>query len=336
MGGTDWKRVGLGVATGGMSEVPRQYSAMRGGNDYGTGKGGGKNGGPQPPDFAGAANEQSRLSHNDVNGTFGGAQWSQGPDGRWTLNTQMAPELRSAAGNLMGQIQNTPDAGAARDQAIDSAYRMQTSRLDPRFSQARSALETQLTNQGFSRGDEGWNRGMDEFNRGQNDAYQQALLGAQSGAGNTAYAQTLAAAMQPYQQLGAIQNMGEGMGRQALAGAQSPDLLSALTSAYGGQLQNYGIQQQNKNSMMSGAASLGPLIAASDESLKQDIVRSDLEVIPGVPYAEWRWKRDGTKGHGVIAQDLEKVRPDLVVMHPAGYRLVNYCGLALAAMEVSR
>jgi hypothetical protein len=261
MGGTDWKRVGLGVATGGMSEVPHQYSALQGGNDYGTaGKGGaGKNGGPATPDFTGAAREQSRLSRNDVNGSFGGASWEQGPDGRWTLNTSMSPELQAAAQNAMGRMQNTPDAGAARDQAIDSAYRMQTSRIDPRVAQERSARESQLANEGFSRGDAGWNTAMDEFNRGSNDAYQQALLGAQSGAGNTAYAQMLAAAMQPYQQLQSIQGVGEGMGRQALAGAQAPDLMAALQAQYGGDLQRYGINQQNKNSQMSGLASLGAL-----------------------------------------------------------------------------
>lgn len=265
MGGTA-KRVGMGIATGGASELDRAgigfgagLTGKIGTSLSGGGKGG-KNGAPATPDFTGAANEQSRLSRNDVNGAFGGASWSQGPDGRWTLNTSMAPELQAASERLMGQLGTGPDPAQARDQAIDSAYRMSTSRLDPRFSQDAAAYEAKLANQGFSRGDAGWNTAMDEFNRGKNDAYQQALYGAQSGAGNTAYAQTLAAAMQPYQQLQSIQGMGEGMGRQALAGAQAPDLMGALQAQYGGDLQKYGIDQQQKNSKNSGASSMLPLL----------------------------------------------------------------------------
>lgn len=259
-GGADWKRIGAGVMTGGASEGLRNMRGNGWVQDAAGGlTGGGKNGGPSTPDFTGAANEQARLSRNDVNGAFGGASWSQGPDGRWSLNMSMNPELQSAAGNLMGQIQNTPDAGAARDSAIDAAYRMQTSRLDPRFAQRRASLENQLANEGFSRGDEGFRTASADFGRQENDAYQQALLGAQSGAGNTAYAQTLAAAMMPYQQLQAIRGLGEGAGMASLNGAQAPDLMSALSAQYGGDLQKYGTQQAQKNSKNSGASNLAML-----------------------------------------------------------------------------
>ena len=249
MGGTSWSDVDpTNWSVGGV----KPYST----GSHGVGKGG-KNGGPQAPDFAAAAETQARTSRNDVSGTFGGAKWSQTPDGRWSLDMSMSPELQGAAQNAMGRIQNTPDAGAARDQAIDSAYRMQTSRLDPQYQQAQSSLENQLANEGYSRGDEGYSKAMDNFGRQRTDAYQQALLGAQSGAGNTAYAQTLASAMQPYQQLQAIRGLGEGTGLAALGQAQPVNSLAAASALYNGQLQNYGIQQQGKNSMMGGIAGLG-------------------------------------------------------------------------------
>jgi hypothetical protein len=57
-----------------------------------------------------------------------------------------------------------------------------------------------------------------------------------------------------------------------------------------------------------------------------------LEVIPGVPFASWEWKdAPGTRHRGVIAQDLEKVRPDLVIKDAGGIRFVNDVGLAEAA-----
>src|SRR5512146_626963 len=67
---------------------------------------GGKGGGPQPPDFAAAAETQARTSRNDVNGMFGGAKWSQTPDGRWSLDLTMSPELQAASRNLMSQVAN--------------------------------------------------------------------------------------------------------------------------------------------------------------------------------------------------------------------------------------
>ena len=77
---------------------------------------------------------------------------------------------------------------------------------------------------------------------------------------------------------------------------------------------------------MGGAAAAAPLaIMASDERLKKNVERSLLEAIPGVPFASWEWI-DGPPGRyvGVIAQDLEKVRPEMVHTAPDGMKLVNY------------
>ena len=80
-------------------------------------------------------------------------------------------------------------------------------------------------------------------------------------------------------------------------------------------------------SLLAGGASLAPLalMAASDERLKKDVVRTTLEAIPGVPFASWEWV-DGPPGrhYGVIAQDLERVRPEMVHTGPDGMKLVNY------------
>jgi hypothetical protein len=98
---------------------------------------------------------------------------------------------------------------------------------------------------------------------------------------------------------------------------------------YSSALQQYGIDQAGANSKMGGASSLGSayLMSRSDESLKTEIERLDVDALPGVPWARWKWKDGSGEGVGVIAQDLEKVRPDLVSMHPDGYRMVDYGGL---------
>ncbi|HEX7974868.1 MAG TPA: tail fiber domain-containing protein [Anaerolineales bacterium] len=90
------------------------------------------------------------------------------------------------------------------------------------------------------------------------------------------------------------------------------------------ELQGYGIDQAKKNSQMSGLGNLGGMaLLASDESLKTEIERLPVEALPGVPFASWRWKKGG-RGFGVIAQDVERVRPDLVHRHPDGYLMVDY------------
>jgi hypothetical protein len=47
----------------------------------------------------------------------------------------------------------------------------------------------------------------------------------------------------------------------------------------------------------------------------------------------WDWKADGTRGIGVIAQDVEKVFPDAVVSGEDGYLRVDYHGLVGVLVE---
>jgi hypothetical protein len=269
----------------------------------------------------------------------GGAQGSavtQGTPDRWTKRVSLDPRLQAGADGLMGQIASGAglDPAKERDRAIEAAYGQSTSRLDPRFAAAREAREAQLANEGFSRGDEGWrgefgggDRGVGSFNLTENDAYQQAMYGAQTGAGNIAFDQALASRLQPYQQLGAIQGLSSPQGFTSAQGAQPLQSLAAAMQGYGANLDSYNATQAQKNSKMNGAAGLGgAAIMASDERLKTDIVRFGMEAIPGVSWARWKWKDGSGDGFGVIAQDLEKVRPDLVI-EIGGVKHVNYGGL---------
>jgi hypothetical protein len=103
---------------------------------------------------------------------------------------------------------------AARQQATDAMYGQATSRLDPRFAQQQSQLETQLANQGITRGSEAYSRAMDDLNRGKTDAYNQAMYSA-IGAGGTeaqrAQQMQLGQEQQAFQQglLGGAQGFGQ-------------------------------------------------------------------------------------------------------------------------------
>jgi hypothetical protein len=77
------------------------------------------------------------------------------------------------------------------------------------------------------------------------------------------------------------------------------------------------------------AGIVGQFYTGSDEKLKYDIKRYDTELLPGVPIASWKWRHNDRPDFGVIAQDLQKVRPDLV--EDVGFLVVNYTGLMEAA-----
>jgi hypothetical protein len=288
----------------------------------GSAKGGGGKGGEAPaaPDFMAAANEQTRANRPNQEGPFGSTEWTQDANGNWTQNVSLTPGLNDATQNLIGGLSGQLDPTAARDAAIEAAYGQATSRLDPQWQQRTEATNTQLSNQGLTPGSRAYDAAQQNMNMARNDAYSQALYNAHTGAGNAAFGQSLAANMQPYQQLGAIQNLSRPNG--FMPGA---DLTGALAQQYGAALQGYGIDQAGKNSKLGGAAGLaGAGLAASDERLKDNIERLSFDAIPGVPFATWEWKhRPGERQYGVIAQDLERVRPDLVEIHD-GVRFVNY------------
>jgi hypothetical protein len=79
--------------------------------------------------------------------------------------------------------------------------------------------------------------------------------------------------------------------------------------------------------ILRGVGTLGATAASifSDERLKKDIhpITKATDVIMKLKPVEWNWKK------GVIAQDIEKVLPELVHTDPdgSGFKKVNYSGL---------
>jgi hypothetical protein len=87
-------------------------------------------------------------------------------------------------------------------------------------------------------------------------------------------------------------------------------------------LQNYGIQQSGANATTSGLFNLaGSAIAASDRRLKSNIERIGTHKL-GIGIYEY--DIFGGRQQGVMADEVEKVMPEAVLMHPSGYKMVNY------------
>ena len=86
-------------------------------------------------------------------------------------------------------------------------------------------------------------------------------------------------------------------------------------------LQNYGIQQSGANATTSGLYGLAGAIAMSDRRLKSNIKRIGTHKL-GIGIYEY--DIFGERQQGVMADEAEKVMPEAVLMHPSGYKMVNY------------
>lgn len=75
--------------------------------------------------------------------------------------------------------------------------------------------------------------------------------------------------------------------------------------------------------------------SSSDENLKKDIstITDALDKVKQLRGVDFTWKDNGTKGKGVIAQELQQVFPELVSEEPDGNLSVNYTGLIAVLIE---
>lgn len=88
-------------------------------------------------------------------------------------------------------------------------------------------------------------------------------------------------------------------------------------------MQSYGIAQSGANAMTSGLFSLAGAGVAkySDRRLKSNIERIGTHKL-GIGLYEY--DIFGERQQGVMADEVEKVMPEAVLIHPSGYKMVNY------------
>lgn len=139
---------------------------------------------------------------------------------------------------------------------------------------------------------------------------------------------------QPINQLSGLLSLGQVMMPQGIQYTPSQvaptDVLGAQALSTQAQMNAYNAQLQQNSGLMNGLFSLGSAaIMASDRRLKRDVEllyrRKD-----GVGVYRFRYLNDNTSRVGVMAQELRKVRPDLVVRRPDGLLAVAYSGLEAA------
>lgn len=107
--------------------------------------------------------------------------------------------------------------------------------------------------------------------------------------------------------------------------AQAPNILGATQAQYDAQLGAVNAQNAAFGNLLGAGAQLGSAaFMFSDRRLKSNIKRVGTHAI-GVGIYDYTMM--GMPQRGVIAQEVEAVRPDLVKRHASGYLMVNYGGL---------
>lgn len=205
-------------------------------------------------------------------------------------------------------------------------------RLDPILAEREDQTRTRLANQGLKVGTEGYDREMRNLSQSSNDAYNSLLLSGRQ----QAYQEALAERNQPINEIGALL----GTGQVSMPQFMNPNIGAMPTTDYAGivsdnynqRMNAYNSQVQQRNNMLGGILGFGGSILSagipmlSDERTKEDI--KPVGTLKGHKLYEYEYKSefggDGEKHIGVMAQEVEKKRPDAVVVGSDGLRRVKY------------
>jgi hypothetical protein len=213
-------------------------------------------------------------------------------------------------------------------------------RLQPQMAQQNEQSDAQLANQGIAQGTEAYNNAKRTLQQGQNDAMTSAIInGVNVGtnANQQAFTQQAYNQMQPINVINALRTGSQvqnpnyaSVPQQAnVAGA---DILGATQAGYNAQLANTNAQNASSGGFMGGLMGLantgiGAYTAFSDVNLKENIKRIGTHNL-GIGIYSYNYK-DGydlptNPQIGVMAQEVETVMPEAVLIMPNGFKAVNY------------
>lgn len=253
---------------------------------------------------------------------------------RYTATTELTPEQQSIFNTNQETQANI--AGIGRDQSArigsllstpldlsntsveDRLWDLASSRMDPQWAQSEEGLRARLANSGIKAGSDAYNREFANFSQAKNDAYNQLLL---NGRGQ-AVQEMLTERNQPINEISAL-----------LSGSQvsMPSFTSTPQTSVGGVDYSGLVDSKYKADAASQAAMLGGLFglagagvsAFSDRRLKRDI-RCVGALDNGLPVYAYRMAGSDVVQLGLMADEVEAVKPWAVSEHHSGFKMVNY------------
>jgi hypothetical protein len=244
------------------------------------------------------------------------------------------------------------------------------SRINPKLQQDRAALETQLSNQGIKLGSSAFDRAMGNFGQQSNDARMAAILASgqeqsrladlarqSAGFGNAAqmdqYNAGLSGRAQQMQEAFALDNQPVNKAMALASGTQvanpqfqafnvnripTTDNAGIIQNYDQAQMQRWQAEEQSDQRMLGGLMGLGGsalgMFRFSDERLKENIEK--VGKLDGHSLYRYNYKGHDKEHIGVMAQEVEKKRPDVVSKTAGGVRVVDYGALFNAGKKGAR
>lgn len=208
------------------------------------------------------------------------------------------------------------------NEAVESRlFDLGSKRLNPMFAQRDEDLRTRLANQGIKAGTAAYDREMALLGQQQNDAFNNLLL---QGRGQASQ-ELLTEDNQRINQISALLSGGQVsmpnfMTGAGIQGAQTTDNASIIAN---NDNQRMAAWQANQGAMGSMIGGLGGLFALSDERAKTDKDKIG-ETKDGMGIYSYRYKGQPQKQIGLMAQEVQKKKPQAVRKGVDGLLRVNY------------
>jgi hypothetical protein len=227
-------------------------------------------------------------------------------------------------------------------------------RLQPQMQQEKGQFDAQMANQGIAPGTEAYNNAKRSFDQAQNDKLTSAVVGGFNtglAANQQGYNQARQNLAMPIDLMNAVRTGSQVtnpnyVNNANMANVSGADYLGAGQNQYNANMANYNANMANQGGFFSGLLDIGKTAAMapsgtfsgptglfqtvqgwSDERLKDNVKRIGTHDL-GVGIYSFNYKKgydlpEGTH-IGVMAQELEKVKPEAVSTADNGYKLVNY------------
>lgn len=305
------------------------------------------------------AQEQARLAMTGQVTPYGSVQYVTDPTSPsgYRAVSELSPEQQAllaqgqdlqaqyggVAGSQLGRVSDTMstpfDLNAARGTEISD---IQRTMLDPQWEQQQKSLEADLLNRGIRPGSEQYDIAMRQFGQQRDDAYNKMFLDAYTTANNAA----LTERNLPIADLNALGIGGQPHGVEPIGGAATPspsvartDISSDIYNSYNQQMQAYNQQMGGLfglgSSLLGGWAQAGGLASLLSDRRVKTAIRKIGEDPRGWSVYLFKYVLDGLKELGwqvgFMAQDVEKIRPEVVSTDPmTGIKMIDYGALALA------
>ncbi|MBR1605576.1 MAG: tail fiber domain-containing protein [Alphaproteobacteria bacterium] len=241
---------------------------------------------------------------------------------------QTGYELSQTLNNRPDYIYSVDGSDEARQRMENATYNAYLDKLTPQFANQTADLETRLQNQGLAVGSEAYQRAMTDLQNSQNQALNQAAYNSVS-AGQSAFNNSLSnsisaanfnnnARMLPVSEiLSLISNSPSSMD---IAKTKYSLMNNAFADQYQLQRQYDSDQAARLQNTIKTAASI---YAASDKRFKENIHQVGT-LFNGLPVYIFNYKNDKTPLIGLIAQDVEKLKPEAVIKDKDGYLYIRY------------